>query len=57
MKFKIGDRVCVSDSVCFGYGTITDIQREHDDSGWLYKVEYDESGYDWLCDFEIDYKL
>ena len=54
MKFKIGNRVSVTDSVCTGYGTITEIQREHDDSGWLYKVEYDDSGYDWLCDFEME---
>ena len=58
MEFNIGDRVRISDSTgCFGYGTITDAQMDHGNFGMLYKIEYDETGYDWMYDFEIDYKL
>lgn len=61
--FKIGDKIRSVDEAeringklvikSWAYGTIVDIMPEHDNSGLLYRVDWDEGGYDWLCAFEL----
>lgn len=60
---KIGDRVRTIGEATrangklivksWAYGTIGDTTPEHDNSGMLYRVDWDEGGYNWLCDFEL----
>ena len=53
-QYNINDRVFIYDNSGKHSATVTDIQLEHDGSGWLYKCEYDEGGYDWLIDCELE---
>lgn len=50
----IGAKVRVSDDTKTVNGTIEAVQLVRNSVMLLYKVEYDEGGYDWLCDFEIE---
>lgn len=57
MKFIIGARVktrCGSrENPYYEYGTITDIINDGD-GGTLYKVEWDNGGFDYQYDFELE---
>ena len=57
MKFIIGARVktrCGSkNNLYYVYGTITDIINDGDGNA-LYKCEWDDGGYDYQYDFEIE---
>jgi len=50
----VGARVKVTDSYGQYTATITAIQVDHDNHSLFYKAEYDNGGYDWLCDFELE---
>ena len=51
---SLGARVSVSDDTKTVRGTISAVQLIRNSVSLLYKVEYDEGGYDWLCDFELE---